>query len=73
MSNKEADGPGRPAAQGGAGYSCIAEQRMVETILTGNAVTPFMRFGDRIRIEMDDAAGRTVFGAIDQTVRAPAG
>ena len=73
VSNKEADGPGRPAAQGGAGYSCIAEQRVVETILTGNAVTPFMRFGDRIRIEMDDAAGRTVFGAIDQTVRAPAG
>ena len=39
----------------------------------GHAVTPFMRFGDRIRIEMDDAAGRTVFGAIDQAVRAPAG
>ena len=56
-----------------SGYSCIAEQRMVETILTGHAVTPFMRFGDRIRIEMDDATGRTVFGAIDQTIRAPGG
>ena len=73
VSNKEGNGPGRPAAQGGAGYSCIAEQRVVETILTGNAVTPFMRFGDRIRIEMNDATGRTVFGAIDQIVRAPGG
>jgi len=72
VSNKEGDGPGRPAAQGGVGYSCIAEQRMVETILTGTATTPFMRFGDRIRIEMLDVAGDTIFGAIDQAVRAPA-
>jgi fumarylacetoacetate (FAA) hydrolase len=71
VSNKEADGPGRPAAQGGVGYSCIAEQRVVETILTGKAATPFMRFGDRIRIEMCDAAGRSVMGAIDQVVRSP--
>ena len=72
VSNKEGDGPGRPAAQGGVGYSCIAEQRMVETILAGTATTPFMRFGDRIRIEMIDATGHTIFGAIDQAVRAPA-
>jgi fumarylacetoacetate (FAA) hydrolase len=71
VSNKEAGGPGRPAASGGAGYSCIAEQRTVETLLTGKATTPFMRFGDRVRIEMLDAGGHSVFGAIDQVVRRP--
>ena len=71
VSNKEGDGPGRPAAVGGAGYSCIAEQRTVETILEGKPRTPFMRFGDRVRIEMFDAAGRTIFGAIDQVVARP--
>jgi len=69
VSNTEDGGPGRPAAAGGRGYSCIAEQRMVETILTGSASTPFMKFGDRVRIEMHDADGRTIFGAIDQAVR----
>ena len=69
VSNREDGGPGRPAAAGGIGYSCIAEQRTIETILTGRATTPFMHFGDRVRIEMIDAAGRSVFGAIDQAVR----
>jgi len=69
VSNKENGGPGRPAAEGGVGYSCIAEQRTVETILTGKATTPFMRFGDRIRIEMQDAEGHSIFGAIDQAIR----
>ncbi|HET7033550.1 MAG TPA: fumarylacetoacetate hydrolase family protein [Casimicrobiaceae bacterium] len=69
VSNKEAGGPGRPAAAGGVGYSCIAEQRSVESVLSGKPVTPFMRFGDRIRIEMRDAQGRSIFGAIDQQVR----
>jgi fumarylacetoacetate (FAA) hydrolase len=68
VSNKEDGGPGRPAAQGGVGYSCIAEQRTVETILNGQPVTPFLRFGDRVRIEMRDAGGRSIFGAIDQRV-----
>jgi fumarylacetoacetate (FAA) hydrolase len=68
VSNKEAGGPGRPAADGGVGYSCIAEQRTVETIVGGKPVTPFLRFGDRIRIEMLDAAGQSVFGAIDQRI-----
>jgi fumarylacetoacetate (FAA) hydrolase len=68
VSNKEADGPGRPAASGGVGYSCIAEQRTVETLVNGKPTTPFMRFGDRIRIEMHDAEGRSIFGAIDQQV-----
>jgi len=72
VSNKEDGGPGRPAAEGGVGYSCIAEQRTVETLLTGKATTPFMRFGDHVRIEMLDAEGRSIFGAIDQEVRSPA-
>jgi fumarylacetoacetate (FAA) hydrolase len=50
------------------GVSCLAEQRMIETIETGAARTPFLRFGDRVRIEMLDAAGRSIFGAIDQRV-----
>ena len=69
VSNKEAGGPGRPAAAGGVGYSCIAEQRSVESVLSGKPVTPFMRFGDRIRIEMRDAQDRSIFGAIDQHIR----
>jgi fumarylacetoacetate (FAA) hydrolase len=72
VSNKENGGPGRPAAQGGPGYSCIAEQRCVETINAGKPVTRFMRFGDRIRVEMFDANGHSIFGAIDQKVRTKA-
>ncbi len=70
VSNKDADGsPGRPVADGGLGYSCIAEIRMIETIRDGKPVTPFMQFGDRVRLEMLDAGGASVFGAIDQEVR----
>ncbi len=69
VSNKDPDGgPGQPIAQGGLGYSCIAEQRTVETIVSGEAKTPFMRFGDRIRVEMKDKAGHSIFGAIEQEV-----
>ena len=69
VSNRDPDGsPGRPVAQGGRGYSCIAEQRMVETITTGTATTPFLRHGDRVRIEMKDRAGHSLFGAIEQQV-----
>lgn len=50
------------------GSSCIAEKRMLETIANGKAVTPFMQFGDRIRIEMLDTANASIFGAIDQRV-----
>ncbi|MEM7277305.1 MAG: fumarylacetoacetate hydrolase family protein [Pseudomonadota bacterium] len=50
------------------GSSCLAEKRMLETIETGAPVTPFMKFGDRVRIEMFDQQGASVFGAIDQTV-----
>jgi fumarylacetoacetate (FAA) hydrolase len=52
-----------------SGYSCIAEQRWMETLANGAPVTDFMRFGDTIRIEMLDKAGKSVFGAIDQIVR----
>jgi len=69
VSNRDAaGGPGRPIAEGGRGYSCIAEQRTVETLLHGEAKTPFLKFGDRVRIEMLDRNGRSVFGAIDQKV-----
>ena len=51
------------------GSSCLAEVRMLETIDRGKPSTPFMSFGDRIRIEMLDAEGRSIFGAIDQEVR----
>jgi fumarylacetoacetate (FAA) hydrolase len=50
------------------GHSCIAEQRCLETIEFGQAVTQFMRFGDTIRIEMLDDAGKSIFGAIEQKV-----
>jgi fumarylacetoacetate (FAA) hydrolase len=69
VSNKDGDGgPGKPVADGGLGYSCIAEQRTVETILRGEAKTPFLHFGDKVRIEMKDKAGQSVFGAIEQEV-----
>jgi fumarylacetoacetate (FAA) hydrolase len=51
------------------GSACIAEKRMLETIESGKPVTPFLRFGDRVRIEMRDADGNSVFGAIDQEVQ----
>ena len=50
------------------GFSCIVEKRMHETLEQGNATTQFMRFGDRVRIEMFANDGRSIFGAIDQTV-----
>jgi fumarylacetoacetate (FAA) hydrolase len=51
-----------------AGCSCIAERRVRETIDSGKPVTPFMKFGDRIRIEMFARDGQSIFGAIDQKV-----
>lgn len=68
VSNKLDGGPGKPVDQGGVGYSCIAEIRMIETIEAGAPKTPFLRFGDTVRIEMKDAEGRSIFGAIEQTV-----
>ncbi|MBB3610397.1 fumarylacetoacetate hydrolase family protein [Rhizobium sp. BK602] len=68
VSNKLDGGPGRPIAEGGAGYSCIAEIRTVETITRGAPKTPFLQFGDVVRIEMTDEKGHSIFGAIEQTV-----
>jgi fumarylacetoacetate (FAA) hydrolase len=69
VSNKDVgDGPGLPIAEGGHGYACIAEQRMVETIRHGKPVTPFMSFGDTVRIEMMDDKRHSIFGAIEQKV-----
>lgn len=74
VSNRDASGgPGRPIADGGLGYSCIAEQRVVETILTGKPATPFLRFGDVVRIEMRGGDGRSLFGTIEQRVERHAG
>ncbi len=50
------------------GASCLAEKRMLEIIAHGKPSTPFMKFGDRVRIEMLDRAGQSVFGAIEQTI-----
>jgi fumarylacetoacetate (FAA) hydrolase len=50
------------------GSSCIAEKRMLEVLALGNPQTSYMHFGDRIRIEMLDEQGNSLFGAIDQTV-----
>jgi fumarylacetoacetate (FAA) hydrolase len=69
VSNRGAGGePGLPIAEGGAGYSCLAELRAAETIRLGAPKTPFLKFGDRVRIEMNDVQGRSVFGAIEQEV-----
>jgi fumarylacetoacetate (FAA) hydrolase len=71
VSNRDKDGgPGRPIAEGGLGYSCLAEVRTVETILRGAPETPFLRDGDAVRIWMDDDRRHSIFGAIEQTVRA---
>jgi fumarylacetoacetate (FAA) hydrolase len=50
------------------GSACIAERRAIEIADEGRPVTPYMHFGDRVRIEMFDARGQSLFGAIDQKV-----
>lgn len=50
------------------GCACLAERRMLEQIEQGRPTTPFLKFGDRVRIDMLDAAGASIFGAIDQRV-----
>ncbi len=69
VSNRDAEGgPGKPVGDGGHGYSCIAEVRTVETLLNGEAKTPFLKHGDTVRIEMRDSRRHSIFGAIEQTV-----
>ena len=72
VSNRGEDGgAGKAIAEGGVGYSCLAELRTVETLTQGAPKTPFMRHGDVVRIEMRDVRRHTLFGAIEQTVEAP--
>ena len=69
VSNQDASGgPGKPVSEGGLGYACIAEVRSAETLLSGEARTPFLRHGDTVRIEMRDSRRHSLFGAIEQRV-----
>ena len=68
VSNKQGDLNGSSIANGGVGYCCLAEVRMYETIETGKPSTPYLKFGDTVRIEMLDAAGASIFGEIEQQV-----
>ncbi len=69
VSNRDADGgPGKPIAQGGVGYSCLAELRTVETILGGKPETNFLKAGDTVRIWAEDDRHHPIFGTIEQTV-----
>lgn len=69
VSNRDPDGgPGKPIAAGGLGYCCIAEMRTVETLLNGEAKTPFLAPGDTVRIEMRGPDRHSIFGAIEQQV-----
>ena len=69
VSNKDdGGGPGRPVEEGGAGYTCLAEVRVVETLIEGKPRTPFLKFGDRVRIEMLDVEGQSIFGVIEQKI-----
>jgi len=72
VSNRGPDGgPGKTVAEGGVGYSCLAELRTVETLAQGGPKTPFMKVGDQVRIEMRDARRHSIFGAIEQRVATP--
>ncbi|WP_343736379.1 fumarylacetoacetate hydrolase family protein [Acidovorax sp.] len=70
VSNKGVEQNGR--MEWPKGYSCIAEKRCIETIQDGKPSTEFMKFGDTIRIEVKGKDGASIFGAIDQTIAAPA-
>lgn len=51
------------------GASCLAEQRTVETLRDGKPLTPFLKFGDTVKIDVTDKAGVSIFGAIEQVIR----
>lgn len=72
VSNRGPDGgPGKSVAEGGVGYSCLAEVRTVETLAHGAPTTPFLKAGDTVRIEMRDGRRHSLFGAIEQEVQVP--
>ncbi|EJL6602082.1 fumarylacetoacetate hydrolase family protein [Vibrio cholerae] len=68
VSNKQGADYGSAIREGGVGYSCIAELRMIETLRDGEPKTAFMRFGDTVRIEMINSEQQSIFGAIEQQV-----
>ncbi|RSD31690.1 fumarylacetoacetate hydrolase family protein [Vibrio pectenicida] len=68
VSNKQGTEFGTSIKEGGVGYSCIAEVRMIETIRDSKPSTQFMKFGDTIKIEMKNKAGDSIFGSIEQKV-----
>jgi fumarylacetoacetate (FAA) hydrolase len=68
VSNKQGGLHGSSIGNGGVGYCCLAELRTYETIEQGAPATPFLRFGDTVRIEMQDAGGTSIFGTIEQQV-----
>ena len=69
VSNKQGTEWGTSIEEGGVGYSCIAEVRMIETIRDGKPSTSFMKFGDSIKIEMLDEEGNNLFGSIEQKIK----
>jgi fumarylacetoacetate (FAA) hydrolase len=68
VSNKQGGLHGSSMENGGVGYCCLAELRMYETIEGGKPATPYLKFGDTVRIEMQDGQGASIFGAIEQSV-----
>lgn len=68
VSNKQGDLWGSSIDNGGVGYCCLAELRTYETIEQGKPQTPFMKTGDKVTVEMLDAAGESIFGRIENTV-----
>lgn len=68
VSNKQGSLYGSSIEHGGVGYACLAEVRMYETIEQGAPSTPFLRYGDSVRIDMQDPRGASIFGAIEQVV-----
>jgi fumarylacetoacetate (FAA) hydrolase len=72
VSNRQDLERGTSIADGGVGYTCIAEIRTIETIRSGAPVTPFLRYGDSVHLEMRDGRGQSIFGSISQRVVPPA-
>ena len=70
VSNRsEENSHGMSVKDGGNGYSCIAELRMVEKIKYGKPITPFLKFGDKVTIEIIDKFDSSIFGKIEQIVK----
>jgi fumarylacetoacetate (FAA) hydrolase len=73
VSNKQGNLWGSSIENGGVGYCCLAEVRMYEIIERGKPSTPFLGYGDRVRIDMTDPEGNSIFGAIENEIAPPGG